>query len=127
MNIAKQLWLMECAIVNAIKCTLSCILQCIICMYVLLCVCSIVFYNIYVCSCESLLTTTLDSKLKGCEFKSQQEWQENFLLQSQLCVLTLIQCQFHPMLPQWHIKDPGHSAKSAGGRLHQNTHTALMQ
>ena len=23
-----------------------------------------------------------------------------------------------PALPQWHIKDPGHSAKSAGGRLH---------
>ena len=22
------------------------------------------------------------------------------------------------MLPQWHVKDPGHSAKSAGGRLH---------
>ena len=27
------------------------------------------------------------------------------------------------VLPQWHIKDPGHSAKSAGGRLHLNTHT----
>ena len=25
------------------------------------------------------------------------------------------------MLPQWHIKDPGHFAKSAGGRL--NAHT----
>ena len=23
-----------------------------------------------------------------------------------------------PELPQWHVKDPGHSAKSAGGRLH---------
>ena len=22
------------------------------------------------------------------------------------------------MLPQWRVKDPGHSAKSAGGRLH---------
>ena len=28
-----------------------------------------------------------------------------------------------PVLPQWHVKDPGHSAKSAGGRLHLNTHT----
>ena len=27
-----------------------------------------------------------------------------------------------PLLPQWHVKDPGHSAKSAGGRLHLNTH-----
>ena len=32
-----------------------------------------------------------------------------------------------PMLPQWHIKDPGHSAKSAGGRLHLNMHTPLTQ
>ena len=28
-----------------------------------------------------------------------------------------------PVLPQWHVRDPGHSAKSAGGRLHLNTHT----
>ena len=27
-----------------------------------------------------------------------------------------------PVLPQWHVKDPGHSAKSAGGRLH---HTCI--
>ena len=26
------------------------------------------------------------------------------------------------VLSQQHIKDPGHSAKSAGGRLQQNTH-----
>ena len=32
-----------------------------------------------------------------------------------------------PVLPQWHIKDPGHSAKSAGVRLHLNTHTPLTQ
>ena len=32
-----------------------------------------------------------------------------------------------PMLLQWHVKDPGHSAKSAGGRLHLNTHTSLTQ
>ena len=31
------------------------------------------------------------------------------------------------VLPQWHVKDPGHSAKSAGGRLHLNTHTPLAQ
>ena len=29
------------------------------------------------------------------------------------------------VLLQWHIKDPGHSAKSAGGRSHLNTHTPL--
>ena len=32
-----------------------------------------------------------------------------------------------PLLPQWHVKDPSHSAKNAGGRLHLNTHTPLTQ
>ena len=32
-----------------------------------------------------------------------------------------------PTLPQWHVKDPGHSANSVGGRLHINTHTPLSQ
>ena len=31
-------------------------------------------------------------------------------------------CPFHPVLPQWHVKDLGHSAKSAGSRLHPNAH-----
>ena len=30
-------------------------------------------------------------------------------------------------VPQWHVKDPGHSAKSADGRLHLNTHKPLTQ
>ena len=30
-----------------------------------------------------------------------------------------------PVLPQWDAKDPGHSAKSAGGRLHLNTHIPI--
>ena len=30
------------------------------------------------------------------------------------------------MLPQWQIKDLGHSAKSAGGRLHLNTHVYTL-
>ena len=30
-----------------------------------------------------------------------------------------------PVLPQWYVKDPGHSAKSTGGRLRLNTHTPL--
>ena len=32
-----------------------------------------------------------------------------------------------PMLPQWHVKEPGHSAKSAGDRIHLNTHTSFTQ
>ena len=31
-----------------------------------------------------------------------------------------------PLLPQSHVKDPGHSAKSAGGRLQLNTHTPYI-
>ena len=31
-----------------------------------------------------------------------------------------------PVLLQWHIKDPGHSAKSAGGRLQLNTHAPYI-
>ena len=30
-----------------------------------------------------------------------------------------------PLLPQWQVKDPGHFAKSAGGRLYLNTHIPL--
>ena len=32
-----------------------------------------------------------------------------------------------PVLPQWHIKGLGHSAKSAGRRLHINRHAPLTQ
>ena len=31
-----------------------------------------------------------------------------------------------PVLPQQHVKDPSHSAKSAGGRLQLNTHTPYV-
>ena len=32
-----------------------------------------------------------------------------------------------PLLPQWYVKDPGHSAKSGGGRSHLNTRTPWTQ
>ena len=40
-------------------------------------------------------------------------------------MLTLIRSPFRfiPVLPQWHVKDPGHSAKSAAGRFYLNTYT----
>ena len=65
--------------------------------------------------------------IEGCEFESWPDRRENFFLQSQLCVPTLIWCPFHPVLPQLHVKDPGHSAKCAGGRLRLNRHTLLAQ
>ena len=42
-------------------------------------------------------------------------------------MLTLTRCPFHPVLLQWHVKDPSHSAKSAGGTLHLNMQTPLTQ
>ena len=42
-----------------------------------------------------------------------------------LCLFLFGVCS--TMLPQWHLKDPGHSAKSASGRLHVNAHTPLTQ
>ena len=78
-------------------------------------------------SWDSFLVTVPDSWSKGCEFESRQERRENFLLQSQLCVLTFVRCPFHPRITQWHVKDPTHSAKSAAGRLHLNMHTPLTQ
>ena len=45
---------------------------------------------------DSLLGRAPDSWSKGCQFQSRQERRENVLLQSQLCVLTLIRCPFHP-------------------------------
>ena len=76
---------------------------------------------------DNLLLRAPDSWSKGCKFESRQKRRENFLLQSQLCVLTLIRCPFHPVLSQWHVKDPGHSVKSADGWLHLNMHTPLTQ
>ena len=32
-----------------------------------------------------------------------------------------------PELPQWHVKDSGHSTKRAGGRLHLDMHSPLTQ
>ena len=65
---------------------------------------------------DGLLVRAPDLLSKGCEFESRQERLENFLLQGQLCVLTLIRCvRPIPVLSHWHVKDPGHSAKSAGG------------
>ena len=39
----------------------------------------------------------------------------------------LFSCHSIPVLLQWHVKDPGHSAKNASGRLYLNTHTSLTQ
>ena len=64
---------------------------------------------------------------KGRWFESLQERRENFILQGQLFVLNLISVSGStPVLPQWNVKDPGQSAKSAGGRLQLNTHVPYV-
>ena len=65
-----------------------------------------------------LSSRVLHSWAKGRGFESRQEWRENVLLQGRLSVLTDYRIRSTPVLPQQHVKDPGHSAKSAGGRLH---------
>ena len=75
------------------------------------------------------ITCCLECRTPDWKFESRQEQQENFFLQSQLnfvCWLLFGVCST-PMLPQWHIKDPSHCAKSADGRLHLNRHTPLTQ
>ena len=47
-------------------------------------------------SWDSLLVRAPDLRSKGCEFESRQERRENFLLQSQLCVLTLYSVSVTP-------------------------------
>ena len=42
--------------------------------------------------------------------------------ESTLCADSYLVSVPPPVLPLWHVKDPGHSAKTAGGRLHQNMH-----
>ena len=74
---------------------------------------------------DSSVVRAPDSWLKGRGFESLLERRENFLLQGRLSVLTLISVSVPPPL-QLHVKNPGHSAKSAGGRLQLNTHTPYV-
>ena len=71
---------------------------------------------------DSWLVRAPDSWSKGCELESRQKRRENFLSP----VLTFCADSYSmSVLPQWHVKDPGYSAKSAGGRLHPNTYRPL--
>ena len=67
---------------------------------------------------DSLFVRVPDSWSRGCQFESTQEWRE-------ICFFSRVNPTL--FLPQWHVKVPGHSAKSEGGRLHLNTHRALTQ
>ena len=49
-------------------------------------------------------------------------WRIFFSRVNFVCWLLFVVCST-PVLLQWSVKDPGHSSKSAGGRLHLNIHT----
>ena len=68
-----------------------------------------------------------DSWSKGCEFESRQERRNNFLLQGYFLCWLLFGVHSASVLPRWYVRDTDHSAKSAGGRLHLNTHTFWTQ
>ena len=73
---------------------------------------------------DSLL---VERRTRDRKVESREERRETFLLHGELPMLTLIRCPFNPVLPQWHVKDPGYSGESADGSLHLNTHTSLTQ
>ena len=76
----------------------------------------------------SLLVRTPDMWLKGCEFESWQEQWENFLLKSQLCVLTLIRCPFHPCVTVVACKRPRSFCRECRWQVTcLNTHTPVTQ
>ena len=76
-------------------------------------------------SWDSLLVGVPDSWSKGCGFKSRRNGGRIFFSRVNfVCSLFFGVCST-PVLPQWHVKDPRHSAESAGGRLHLNMHTPL--
>ena len=45
---------------------------------------------------------------------------------SALCADCYFGIRSTSVLPQYHVNDPGHSAKGAGGRLQLNTHTPYV-
>ena len=76
---------------------------------------------------DSLLVTAPGSWSKGCEFESGTSGGRIFFSGVNFVCWLLFGVRSTPVLPQWHVKDPGHSAKSVGGRLHLNTHLPLTQ
>ena len=76
---------------------------------------------------DSLLVRAPDSWSKGREFESRQKRRENFLLQSQLCVLTLIRCPFHSRVTAAARKRPRSFWQKCRWQVNLNTHTPLTQ
>ena len=78
-------------------------------------------HNVYQGSRDSLFVECQDCDQKVASSRSGGR----IFFSSYLCELFGVHSS--PLLLQWHVKDPSHSAKSAGDRLHRNTHTTLTQ
>ena len=76
---------------------------------------------------DSLLVRAPDSWSKGCEFESDRSGGRIFFSRFKLVCWILLGVRSTPVSPQRHVNAPGHSANSAGGMLHLNTHTPLTQ
>ena len=77
---------------------------------------------------DSLLVRAPDLWSKGCEFECRQELWDNFAFSRDNFVCWhLFGVSSTSLLPQWHINDPSHSAKSASGSLQLNTHRSFTQ
>ena len=76
---------------------------------------------------DSSLSRAPDSWSQGCGFDTRKKRQENFLVLSYFLCWLLFGVRSIPVQPQCHVTDCGHSAKSAGGRLHLNMHTPFTK
>ena len=96
--------------------------QIIYCAYIYFCVITIDFIHIIV-GIAQLVETWFEVASSILNWGSGRI----FFCSVNFLYWLLFDVRYTPMLQQWHIKDPGHSAKSAGGRFRQNLHTPLAQ
>ena len=78
-------------------------------------------------SLDSMLVELWTHDRKGASSNPGRSSRRIFFSRVNFMCCLFIGVHSTPMLPQWHVEDPGHSAKSAGGRLHLNTHTPFTQ
>ena len=96
-----------------------------ICRYVYY---TILYYTILYYGCRDRLLVELRSRdRKVANTTPGRSGREIFFSRVNTVCWLLFGVRSTPVLPQWHVKDPGHSTKSAGGRLHPNTHAPLTQ
>ena len=85
------------------------------------------FNNFSCISQDSLLDRALDSWSKVVSSNPSRSDGRMFFSRVNIVCLLLFGVCSTPVLPQWHVKKPCHSAKIAGGRLHVNTLIPLSQ